>query len=132
MRFLVEKGVAAIPSTSNQAYQKENLAIFDFELSADEMEALRQYALVDEAAAASGGEDAEAAGAASAHEDTPSPQEAAAAVAVQAAARGKQVREEKRLASEFEADMQRVREERQAATAVQAASRGKQARSSKR
>ena len=102
-------------------------------LSEDEMEALRQYALADEAAAAaSGGEDAEAAGAASAHEDTPSPQEAAAAVAVQAAARGKQVREEKRLASEFEADMQRVREERQAATAVQAASRGKQARSSKR
>ena len=44
LRFLVEKGVAAIPSTSNQAYQKENLAIFDFELSASEVEALGRIA----------------------------------------------------------------------------------------
>ena len=40
LRFLLEKGVAAIPSTSNPAYQKENLDVFDFALKAEEVAAL--------------------------------------------------------------------------------------------
>ena len=40
LRFLIELGVAVIPSTANPAYQKENLDIFDFKLEAAEVASL--------------------------------------------------------------------------------------------
>eukprot|EP00908_Phaeocystis_cordata_P011720 Transcript_22669.p1 GENE.Transcript_22669~~Transcript_22669.p1 ORF type:complete len:539 (-),score=206.46 Transcript_22669:27-1643(-) len=55
-------------------------------------------------------------------------EEAAAAAAVQAAARGRQVRQEKQLADQFEDEMKALKEQRQAATAVQASMRGREVR----
>lgn len=40
LRFLLERGVAAIPSAHSAAYLKENLDVFDFALTADEVGAL--------------------------------------------------------------------------------------------
>ena len=47
---------------------------------------------------------------------------------LQAATRGKQTREEKRLAEEFEEGMKALKEQRRAALTVQAATRGQAAR----
>lgn len=40
LRYLVQNGVVAIPRSSNEARIKENIDIFDFELSSDEMKVL--------------------------------------------------------------------------------------------
>ena len=40
LRFLIEKGVASIPSAKTVAYQKENLDVFDFGLLPSEVAAL--------------------------------------------------------------------------------------------
>merc|ERR1712046_87609 len=40
LRFLVEKGVAAIPHSTNAKYQTENRAVFDFQLTEQEVKAL--------------------------------------------------------------------------------------------
>ena len=37
LRFLLEIGVGAIPSTANSTYQQQNLDVFDFELSPAEV-----------------------------------------------------------------------------------------------
>ena len=42
LRFLIERGIAIIPSTTNPQYQKENLDIFDFKLNQTEVAALGQ------------------------------------------------------------------------------------------
>lgn len=44
LRFLIEKGVAMIPSAASAAYQTENLDIFDFELTSDEVASLGRVA----------------------------------------------------------------------------------------
>jgi 2,5-diketo-D-gluconate reductase B len=44
LRFLVQQGIVVIPRTSRSERLSENLAIFDFELSADEMEEIAQLA----------------------------------------------------------------------------------------
>ena len=44
LRFLLEKGVAPIPSTTSAKYQAENLDVFDFSLTADEVQALGRIA----------------------------------------------------------------------------------------
>jgi diketogulonate reductase-like aldo/keto reductase len=41
LRYLAQRGVSAIPRTANPQHLKENLDIFDFELSADEMSELK-------------------------------------------------------------------------------------------
>lgn len=41
LRYLVQRGVSAIPRTASPQHLKENLDIFDFELSADEMSELK-------------------------------------------------------------------------------------------
>ena len=40
LRFLIEKGVAMVPSAKSSKYQLENLNVFDFQLSASEMRQL--------------------------------------------------------------------------------------------
>ena len=40
LRWGVQRGTAIVPKTSNPARLAENLALFDFELSADEMRAI--------------------------------------------------------------------------------------------
>merc|ERR1719506_1674395 len=40
LRFLIEKGVAAIPHSSSPKYQKENLDLFGFQLTEEEVKAL--------------------------------------------------------------------------------------------
>ena len=47
LRWLVQQGVVAIPRTSNRERLRENLAIFDFELSAAEMAAISDLARPD-------------------------------------------------------------------------------------
>ena len=37
LRYLVQRGIAVIPRTSKVERLQENLSVFDFELSADEM-----------------------------------------------------------------------------------------------
>jgi len=54
LRWLIEKGVSPIPSASTVKYQKENLEIFDFSLSAAEVTALARLALPCRGAAADG------------------------------------------------------------------------------
>ncbi len=41
LRFLIELGISVIPKTSSPSRLKENLEIFDFRLSADDMQRLR-------------------------------------------------------------------------------------------
>lgn len=45
LRFLLEKGIAAIPSTKTSAYQQENIDVFDFKLAQEEVIALGGIAL---------------------------------------------------------------------------------------
>lgn len=42
LRFLVEEGIPAIPKSSRFERMKENIELFDFELTQDEMETIRQ------------------------------------------------------------------------------------------
>lgn len=42
LRFLLQEGVVAIPKSANSERMKENFEVFDFELSAKDMEAIRQ------------------------------------------------------------------------------------------
>jgi diketogulonate reductase-like aldo/keto reductase len=44
LRYLVQRGIAVIPRTSRVERLSENLAIFDFELSAAEMEEIARLA----------------------------------------------------------------------------------------
>jgi diketogulonate reductase-like aldo/keto reductase len=44
LRFLVQQNIAVIPRTSKAERLAENLALFDFELSQDDMRAIRQLA----------------------------------------------------------------------------------------
>lgn len=41
LRYLIQNGVSAIPRTSNEARLKENINLFDFTLSAEEVEKIR-------------------------------------------------------------------------------------------
>lgn len=41
LRFLVQNGIAVIPKSVHQERMKENLAIFDFQLSREDMEQLK-------------------------------------------------------------------------------------------
>lgn len=41
LRFLIQNGVSAIPKTTSEHRLKENLSIFDFNLSKDELEKIR-------------------------------------------------------------------------------------------
>ena len=45
LRYLVETGIAIIPSTSSKVYQAENLDLFDFKLTAVEVAALGAIAV---------------------------------------------------------------------------------------
>jgi diketogulonate reductase-like aldo/keto reductase len=47
LRYLIQQGVAAIPRTSKVERLAENIAIFDFELSADEMRDIAALARPD-------------------------------------------------------------------------------------
>ena len=40
LRWLLQRGVVAIPGSGDPAHVRENVAVFDFSLSAAEMEAL--------------------------------------------------------------------------------------------
>ena len=42
LRFLIEEGVAVIPKAQHLAHLKENLAVFDFQLTEEERAQLRQ------------------------------------------------------------------------------------------
>lgn len=42
LRFLLQEGVVAIPKSANSERMKQNFEVFDFELSAKDMEAIRQ------------------------------------------------------------------------------------------
>ena len=42
LRFLLQEGVVAIPKSANIERMKQNFEVFDFELSAKDMEAIRQ------------------------------------------------------------------------------------------
>lgn len=44
MRWHLQRGVVAIPGSSNPAHIKENISVFDFELSDEEM---REIAALD-------------------------------------------------------------------------------------
>lgn len=43
LRWDLQNGVAVIPGSSNPAHQKENISIFDFELSPEEMDAINAF-----------------------------------------------------------------------------------------
>jgi 2,5-diketo-D-gluconate reductase B len=47
LRFLIQQGVVVIPRTGKVERLEENIALFDFELSEDEMHAIRQLAKAD-------------------------------------------------------------------------------------
>ena len=47
LRFLVQQGIPAIPKSTSPERMKENIDIFDFELTADEMESLKALNLHD-------------------------------------------------------------------------------------
>ena len=42
LRWVYQRGVVSIPRSSNPEHIKENIAIFDFELSEEEMERINQ------------------------------------------------------------------------------------------
>lgn len=42
LRFLVQNGIAMIPKSVHRERMKENLAIFDFQLSREDMEQLKR------------------------------------------------------------------------------------------
>eukprot|EP00756_Hemistasia_phaeocysticola_P046104 Hpha_TRINITY_DN19871_c0_g1::TRINITY_DN19871_c0_g1_i1::g.132159::m.132159 len=54
LRWLIERGVAPLPSAHSVAYQRENLAIFDFSLQRDEVLALNNVVAGCRGAAADG------------------------------------------------------------------------------
>lgn len=47
LRFLVQQGIPAIPKSTSPERMKENIDIFDFELTADEMESLKALNIHD-------------------------------------------------------------------------------------
>jgi len=46
LRFLIEKGVSPIPNAKTGQYQRENIDIFDFALTTDEVAALGRIAVL--------------------------------------------------------------------------------------
>lgn len=42
LKWIVKRGVAAIPKSTNATRLRQNLELFDFDLTADDMETLKQ------------------------------------------------------------------------------------------